>query len=491
MRIAVASLMQESNTFSPVGSRYEDFEPVYGKAALDRHRGKRTEVGGFLDAAADAGADVIPIGCAWAMTANRLARGDFRRLTREFLDRIAEAADAHTLLFALHGAHAAEGEDDVAGYLLVQSRRILGPNFPIFATLDLHANVTRAMVAAADGLVGYHTYPHVDMFETGIKAARLALETLQGTVRPTMAYRKLPLIVPPENMQTTSGPMARLISGAEGWERGGAARAVSVFGVQPWMDLPEMGCSVVSITDGDLGAAQRQADELARRYWDSRCEFEAELLPPEAAIRRALATEGGPVVLAESADGTGSGSPGDSTGVLGPLLRAGLKEPAAIFLVDPEAVAAAMSAGVGATLSVPLGGKFDRARSKPVHATVRVRLLSDGRWTPQARGYNPGIETSMGRAAVLESGGVAILTAERPAMTVDPELFRSQGIEPLRMKIVVVKSPNGFREAYEPFAKAVFLVDTPGASTPNLTTLPFERLPRPMYPFDPDMDLPF
>ena len=489
MQIAVASLMQESNLFSPVGSRYEDFEPIYGQAALDKHRGKRTELGGFLDALAEAGADALPIGCAWAITANRLRRDDFERLSGEFLDRIAAAAHADALLFSLHGAQAAEGEDDVAGYLLRQCRRILGPDRPIFATLDLHANVTAAMVEAADGLVGYHTYPHVDMFETGRKAARLALSTLDGAVRPTMAYRRLPLIVPPENMQTTSGPMARLVSQAEEWEREGAALAVSVFGAQPWLDLPEMGCSVVSVADGDLSAAQRQCDELGRRFWGSRREFEVELLSPEEAIQRAVETPGGPVVLAESADGTGSGSPGDSTGVLGPLLRAGLGEPAAIFLVDPQAVAAAHAAGVGERLTLPLGGKLDPARSRPVEAEVRVRLLSDGRWTPQARGYNPGIETSMGRAAVLESGSVTILTAERAAMTVDPELFRTHGIEPCRMKIVVVKSPNGFREAYEPIAKAVFLVDTPGASSPRLSALPFERLTRPMYPFDADMEL--
>lgn len=491
MRIAVASLMQESNTFSPVGTRYEDFEPTYGDAALAKHRGKRTELGGFLDVLEAAEVEAVPTGCAWAMTANRLGRADFERLAGEFLARARDAAEADALLFALHGAQAAEGEDDVAGFLLAECRRSFGPDRPIIATLDLHANVTAKMVEAADVLVGYHTYPHVDMFEIGSKAARLALRTLAGEIRPATAYRKLPLIVPPENMQTTSGPMAQLVAQAKAWEDEGASLAVSVFGVQPWLDLPEMGCAVVSVTDGDPRAAQQQADELARRFWNSRREFDVELVSPEEAIRAAQALDGGPVVLAESADSTGSGSPGDSTGVLGPLLRAGGREPAAIFLVDPPAVAGVMKAGVGAELELRLGGKLDPERSQPVEARVRVRMLSDGRWTPQARGYNPGIETSMGRAAVLEAGKVSILTAERSAMTVDPELFRSHGIEPTRQKIVVVKSPNGFREAYEPIAKAIFLVDTPGASTPRLTTLPYKRIPRPMYPFDPGAELDF
>ena len=488
MRIAVASLMQETNTFSPVWTRYEDFDPIFGSLALERHRGKLTELGGFMSCLAEAGAEALPVGAAWAMTANRLVRADFERLAGEFIARLVEAPEPDALLFSLHGAQAAEGEDDVAGYLLGECRRILGHDRPIVATFDLHANVTRAAVEAADAVVGYHTYPHVDMFEVGDKAARLALGTLEGAISPVMAFRKIPLIVPPENMQTTSGPMASLVRQAEAWEADGAALSVSVFGVQPWMDLPEMGCSVVAVTDGDPQAAQRQADDLARSFWAARREFAVELETPEEAIRKALATEGGPVVLAESADGVGSGSPGDSTGVLGPLLRAGLSEPAAIFLVDPEAVAEAARAGVGASITLKLGGKLDPERSQPVTATVRVRMLSDGRWTPQARGYNPGIETSMGRAAVLEVGAVRILTAERAAMTVDPEIYRSHGIEPRRLKIVAVKSPNAFREAFGPLAKAVFLVDTPGASTPNLTSLPYRRLPHPMYPFDPKLE---
>ncbi len=480
--------MQETNTFSPVWSRYEDFEPLFGAAALERHRGKLTELGGFLHGLVAAGVEPAPVGTAWANSANRLVRADYERLSGEFLARLAEGPDPDALLFALHGAQAAEGEDDVAGYLLGECRRILGRDKPLFATFDLHANVTRTAVEAADAVLGYHTYPHVDMFEVGEKAARLALKTLDGEITPAMAFRKLPLIVPPENMQTTTGPMASLVRQAEAWEAEDPTLSVSVFGVQPWIDLPEMGCAVVAVADGDEQAAQRRADDLARGFWKRRREFEVELDSPADAIRKALAVEGRPVVLAESADGVGSGSPGDGTGLLRPLLDAELSEPAAIFLVDPEAVAAAARAGVGASMTLDLGGKLDPERSRPVSATVRVRMLSDGRWTPQARGYNPGIETSMGRAAVLEVGTVRILTAERAAMTVDPEIYRSHGIEPDRLKIVVVKSPNGFRKAYEPIAKAVFLVDTPGASTPKLTSLPYRRLPRPMYPFDPELE---
>jgi microcystin degradation protein MlrC len=384
----------------------------------------------------------------------------------------------------MHGAQTAEGVDDVEGALLSIARGVLGDAVPIVVTLDLHANVTRAMVEQATAIVGYHTYAHVDLYETGVKAARLLLRKLAGTVRPVMAFRKLPMIVPAENMQTTSGPMHRLVEGAKILERRGRALAVSIFGVQPWLDIEEMGCSVVVVTDGDAGRADATAWTLAQRFWESRHEFDVRLTPPAQAIRQALRVPGGPVILSESSDSTGSGSPGDSTGLLRALLAARLREPVAFFMVDPDAVERAMRAGVGQTVTMPIGGKLDPARSRPVRVAGRVRLLSTGLWTPRARGYNTGIETSMGRAAVLDVGSIRILIAERSTMTVDPELYRSHGIEPLDMKIVAVKSPNGFRAAYAPIAKAIFLVDTPGASTANLRSLPYGRVPRPIYPLD-------
>jgi len=487
MAIAVASILQESNTFSPVMTRYADFAPVFGAAALERHKGKLTEMGGFLAALAQARKTPAPVCAAWAITANRLVREDFERLLSGFACHLAEVRRPEALLLAMHGAQTAEGEDDVEGRILLEARRVIGGRTPVVVTLDLHANVTRRMTELADVIVGYHTYPHIDMYETGLKAARVALRIVSGEARPVMAFRKLPLIVPAENMQTTSGPMRRLIQRGKALERQGRAESVSVFGVQPWLDIEEMGGSVVVVTNGNAMSADRYAAELARKFWDSRREFDVKLVPPKHAIRQALSIEGGPVVLAESSDSTGSGSPGDSTGVLTELLAANLSEPAAIFLVDPDGVAQAAAAGVGAAVSLEIGGKFDRVNSKPVQVSGRVRLISDGRWVARACGYNTGIEVQMGRAAVLQVGQVRILLAERSAMTVDPELYRSHGIDPCHMKIVVVKSPNGFRAAYEPIAKAIFLVDTPGVSTANLRALPFKRLPRPIYPLDRSM----
>ena len=489
MRIAIASMLQESNTFSPVVTHYDDFSPVFGRAALLRHDGKLTEMGGFIDVLKKSRAEIIPACAAWAITANRLVRADFERLAGEFESSLRHARP-DALLLAMHGAQTAAGEDDVEGFILQRARSILGPDRPIVLTLDLHANITRRMVDLASAIVGYHTYPHVDMFETGQKAARIMLRIVKGELQPRMAYRKLPLILQAERSQTSSGPMHKLITAAQDLERSGKAEAVSIFPVQPWMDIAEMGCAVVSVTNGDQRSAQKQADAIARRLWDKKESYEATLVSAPDAIAAALKMKGGPVVLSESSDSTGSGSPGDSTGVLKHLVRAPLTEPAAIFLVDPNAVGTSIQAGIGATVTLKIGGAFDRKHSKPVKVTGKVKLISDGRWVARARGYNTGITTCMGRSVVLEVGQVLILMAERSAMTVDPELFRSHGIDPVYCKIVVVKSPNGFRSAYEPIARALMVVDTPGVSTANLRTLPFKRIPRPIYPLDRDTPRP-
>src|SRR3954452_12847073 len=274
-------MLQESNTFSPVFTRYQDFTPVFGKAVLDRHRGKLTEMGGFLDVLDRtvldrARVDVAPVCAAWAITANRLVRPDFEKLLSAF-DQGLRKARPDALLLAMHGAQTADGEDDVEGCVVSIARNILGPERPIVMSLDLHANITRRMVEDADAIVGYHTYPHVDMFETGQKAARLLLRILKRECRPTMAFRKLPLIIPAENSQTHRGPMAKLIQSAQSLEASGKAEAVSVFPVQPWMDIAEMGCAVVAVTNDDPRAAQKHADALAARLWNNKAAYEVKL----------------------------------------------------------------------------------------------------------------------------------------------------------------------------------------------------------------------
>ena len=261
MAIAVASFVQESNDFSPVKTRYENFDLVWGKDALARHRSAFTELGGFLHILSGVNRRIQPLCAGWAVTAGRVRRTDYRRISTEFLTALSRLRRPEALLIALHGGQTAGGAPDVAGDLMRSAREILGPRIPIVVTLDLHANVTRLLVDSVTALVGYKTYPHIDLFETGITAANLLLRILDGHLNPVIAYFKLPLIVPAENMQTTSGPFGRLMRRALELERSGAAEVVSVFGVQPWLDVPEMGCSVVSVTNNEAVTGAHQVED--------------------------------------------------------------------------------------------------------------------------------------------------------------------------------------------------------------------------------------
>jgi microcystin degradation protein MlrC len=265
--------------------------------------------------------------------------------------------------------------------------------------------------------------------------------------------------------------------------------AVSIFPVQPWLDIPDTGFSVMAVADGRRRAAEIEpmVRQLAWQAWESRRRFAVDLLPVDEAIRRALAAEGGPFVLSESADSTGSGSPGDSAHVLERLLALGVRERCLVTVVDAPAVAQAIGAGVGQTVTTTVGGTLDPRYNRPVPVTGRVRVLTDGRFVSSDK-KSAGVEFQMGRGAVIEAGRIAVLVTERPAFTFDPALYRSVGLEPRDAKVVVVKSPLQFRDGYGAMAKACWVVDTPGPSTARLERLAWHNRSRPLFPFDDDFE---
>ena len=236
-------------------------------------------VAGFVAEARGLRHELVPLAWCQAQPSGMVTRDAFERVSAMLIEGLRDAGALDAVYLDLHGAMVAEHVDDADGELLRRVRTLVGPTFPIVASLDFHANVSPRMAQEASALVSYRTYPHIDMFEVGQKAARLMLRILRGKVRPRMAYRKLPLIIQAENSQTTRGPMHKLIRAAQALEQTGKAEAVSIFPVQPWMDIAEMGCAVVAVTNGDLRAAQRQADTIARRLWTNKTAFEATLTP--------------------------------------------------------------------------------------------------------------------------------------------------------------------------------------------------------------------
>jgi microcystin degradation protein MlrC len=485
MRIAIGSLLQETNTFSPQLTKRADFQIHHGPDLIRAAEVEETEVHGFIDVLRRNRAEIVPLVGGWAVSSGRMVRKDFQGLVEELLDALRAAGPVDGVLLALHGAWAAEGIDSADGYVLEQVRSIVGDRIPIVTSLDLHASLARSMARSADAIVGYRTCPHVDTADTGRRAAELMVAAVSGKRRLKMSVRKLRLVTQAEEMISDRGVFKELLDHALQVEQRPGVLSASLFPCQPWLDVEELGWASVVVTDDDTQLARRCADELAEALWSRRHDFVVDLPDVDQALDRAMRVEGGPITLGEGADGTMGGSPGDSVHILAGILKRGLGHvPTAAVTVDPAAVAQAIAAGVGQTITLSVGGKLNPAYSTPLTVTGRVKLISDGEFYYKGSCYT-GRRVQMGRSVVLQVNAVNLLIGERSMPTTDPEMYRSQGIEPRDMKLVLCKSPLSFRMDYEPISKAVMSVDTPGCCRADLTKLPFVRVPRPMFPFDP------
>jgi microcystin degradation protein MlrC len=488
MRIALGGITHEANTFCPYITDMADFaarQALRGDEILTNWQSTRTEHAGAISVLTEIpDCEIVPTLLARALSGAPMYEATFRALLGELLHRIAAAGPVDGVLLVLHGAMMSQETPDATGEVLAQVRAIVGPDVPVVGTLDLHANVTERMVREATALIGYHTAPHVDMFEAGQKAAHILVETIRGKLTPTTALVRLPMLLPPENCTHTFGPLADVINRVLALEQGGTIIHGGVYPVQPWMDTPDVAASVVVVTDNAPQAAQQYAQALAEMFWARRGDFVTELVPPDEAVQRALACKTGTVVLCDSADATTSGSTGDSTAILAALLRAAPFEGIALVnIVDPPVVAQTVEAGIGATITVDVGGKLAPHFFEPITFEGYVKTISDGTFIFKGPGMR-GVPHSMGHTVVLYHDNIHLVVMERGVSQWDPQLYRSLGEEPADARMVQVKSPMAFRAAYEGIYDDVIVVAAPGAASPQLTLLPWQHLPRPMYPFD-------
>ena len=489
MRIALGVLSHEANTFSPRATTWADFEGRRLRRGAEMLRdlaGLNVEEAGAMSVLeVEPDCEVIPLLAARALSGGPLVSAVWRELLDELLARLEAAQPLDGLLLVLHGAMMAEDEPDATGQLLQAARQKLGPALPIVGTLDLHANVTERMVRQATALVGYHTTPHIDQYETGQAAARLLLSAIRGQIAPTMALVRLPMLLPAENARHTDGPLAEVLNMILVAEKEGAILHGSIYPVQPWLDIADVASSVLMVTNGDVEEARRRAGEVAREFWARRGAFLPELVPPDEAVRRALSREGGTVLFCDSADSPTSGSTGDSTVILQALLYAApLPATALLNIVDAPAVAQALAAGVGAEVTVRVGGTLAPSFYMPLTFKGYVKTISDGVFRFKGPGMR-GVVQRMGRTVVLTQGGIHLVVMERPVSQWDPQLYRSLGEEPTDARIVQVKSPAAFRAAYGPLADEILIIRSPGISTPQFDSLPWRNLRRPTYPLDP------
>ncbi|MDP9367836.1 MAG: M81 family metallopeptidase [Chloroflexota bacterium] len=489
----MGGISHETNTFSPMKTTLDAFRArayLVGDAVVQQGRGARNVLGGIVDAATEAGATLVPTLFASATPGGVVTREAFEHLRDRLLDRLRPPYTGPLplsgVVLALHGAMVAEGEENAEGALLRDVRAVIGPNVPLVAVLDFHANVSSLMATSADLLIGYGTYPHVDTYERGQEAVEHVLTLRRRPRHPATALRIVPLLAPlPAQRTTGPTPMRDVMRHAEAFRREPGVVSISVAGGFPYSDVPAAGLSVHVATDGDQSLADSLADRVASTVWDRRARFATRGLPPDEAIDRALdlTKPGRPVVLADVADNPGAGAAGDGTTLLARLLARGVTGAALGVIADPETVAAAAGAGVGGVVRRGVGGRTDSRTGAPVEAAWRVCALTDGAFTNRGP-MGTGGATRLGRTAVLEAGGVEVVVCERRVQALDPELFRAAGIDPAARRVLAVKSSVHFRAAFEPLAAAVLEVETPGLSGSDLVSLPYRRVRRPIWPLD-------
>lgn len=490
-RVLIAGFKHETNTFSILPTTLKSYEArgyVRGEAIAPFFKGTNTEVAAFIDGCAKHGWEPVLSVVADATPSGKLTRDCYETIAGQILADVAAAGRLDAILLNLHGAMVAEHTDDGEGTLLERIRAQVGPGVVIAATLDLHANVTQAMAKHADILVSYRTYPHIDMYDIAAEAVEIVERTLAGKVKPKTVLARRPQIEGVDHGRTTSpGPMTEILARCEKMKAADPGiLALSINAGFAWADIPELGPTAVVVGDGAEPRFAGVAESLADEIWEGRHRATVKPVTVAEAITRAKAigTVGKPVVLADYADNPGGGGYGDTTGLLRGMIEAKLESAALAVLYDPEAAAACHAAGVGATLTLKLGGKVDPRFGAPIEATGTVTHLSDGRMTiegPMLRG----VAVDMGPTATFRIGGVDVVIGSRRFQNYDRNFFRAGGIEPAERAVIAVKSSQHFRAAYAPLAAEILVVDEGGGvMSNNLAKLPFTRVPRPIYPLD-------
>ena len=486
MRILIGECKQEVSTFNPALSHRNDFVYSSGVEIIDFHAGIDSEIGGALEVFRAAGVDVVGSYSARAISsAGTLAEAAWDGIAADFLDGVERAWSQGSfdgVYISLHGAMCAENEFDPEGYLLQETRRIVGDEIPIVCSFDLHGIVTDRMLTHIDAFTSYWTYPHNDFSSTGARAARLLLRIIQEDLDPVMALVRIPALVRGDELITATGVIKGRIDECKAFEEAGGLSGAMFWG-NPFTDVPELSSYAIMISNGDEQSAVDAALQSAENFWADRAAMQAPLVSIETAVKRAQELKdsvGGTVVLVDAADATSSGASGDSNAILRGLIEGGYDGNVLFPIVDEPAVEAAFAAGIGQTILVLLGGTVDPARFEPIEVTAYVRLLSDGRMTSESFG----VEWYGGRTAVLEIGKMTVCVTSRAVPLLDRTPFYASGQDPKQFDCVIQKSPHARYEFFAEWATELIGVDAPGSTSANLPYLGHTVCARPMYPME-------
>ncbi|MBR5587144.1 MAG: M81 family metallopeptidase [Clostridia bacterium] len=483
-KVIICGIHQESNAFNPVLAEDADFSLFEGNNITDDPQKAGATTEGMITCLLENGFD--PVG---GIVRSANSGGPLnKKVVENFIDKavsyIKAAGDICGVLMPMHGATVSEESEDVCGDIIAKVREAVGKDVVVAASFDMHANITAKIAENADVVCGYQTYPHLDFYGVGYRAAKMLVEKLSGR-DIKMVRTSVPMMAPAHGYTTTRGKLNKLIEKGHKLVEKGEILDFSIFQVQPWLDIKTIGSSIIVIAE-DQAKAKQVAMEFAKEEFALREELQGEkLFGIQEVIDRALKnTDGKPVVLVNSADSVNAGANGDSAAVVEQLLSYSDRLVAATFVVDAPAVEKAFELGVGATADFVIGATIAPMLSNPVEVkNAYIKSLHDGKYY-KAGPASRGTLHNIGRTAVLEVGKLRIHICEKAACNTDINCYRSFGTDPELCNLVCVKACTSFRAGYEPIASEICNTLTPGAAGPVLKELPYKKLPKPFYPFE-------
>ena len=487
-RVGLVAFMHESNSFNPNPTTYEMFTQTnltFGQDIIREWSEAQHEVGGILEHAKASGEEIVPLVSAWATPAGPVEEEAYERILAQILKRI-EGESLDGLFLCLHGAMVAQHARDADGMTVQRIRRAVGSALPIVMTLDLHANVSQAMISAVTATTIYRTYPHIDQRERGREAGRIMHGILEGKLHPVQALEKPPLLITILAQRTDGKPMTSLYGHLEEALRAPGIISASIALGFPYADVEEMGPSILVVADGNEKLASKTAKALSQSAWNLRDECHFAGVPVAETVSQVATAREKPITLLDAGDNVGGGSPGDGTAIFDALRRANVHD-ILVVLHDPEAVRACVAAGVGAAISMEVGGKSRLMDDRPVHVSGRVRLLHDGIFAESKPRHGGRFWNSQGLTALVETaeGDSIVLTSLRLA-PFSLEQVLSLGIKPESKRALIAKGAVAPRAAYEPISARMIEVDTAGITAANPAHFQYRHLRKPMFPFEQD-----
>ena len=484
MRILIGGCQQEISTFNPAPCEYEFFDYLRGDEIRATHEDADSQIGGALAELKSAFGDDLDLVFTYdaeGTAAGPLRHSAFMRIAGEFLDALKpHAGKIDGVYFSLHGAMGTTELLDPEGYLLEESRKILGDEVPIVITMDLHGILTAKMLENINGLASFHTYPHIDFADTGRRAARILIRILKDGVKPVAARVRVPAIVRGNELITETGAFGAQIRYAKKLHEDPRVLSAGFFICNPFTDVPELSSQAYVFTDNNQELAEKHALQMANDFWPNRHIMQGQFISLEEAVSRG-ASMAGPIAFTDAADAPSSGSSGDSNAIISEMIRTNYPHTILAPIADPAAAAKAHTLGVGGTFKMGVGGAHD-PQFTPLELEWTVEALTDGTFKCETWKYEP----TIGPTAVLKSGNLTLVTTTETVMLVDRALFFKVGLDPKDFHSTIVKSPHCEPAFYNDWVEANFNVDAPGATSANLKTLGHTVCSRPIYPLEED-----